>query len=68
MKKDDPLSCCDQNQDWQLDTPNFAAKNMVKPQSVRARVCRFGSYFGIKPHKLANGRLAWPNVRVEVQS
>ncbi len=31
-----------------------------KSQSIRARVCRTGSYFGIVPEKLPNGRLIWP--------
>ena len=43
----------------------FAALNQVKAQSVRARLCRTGSYFGILPLKLANGRLAWPAVQVK---
>jgi hypothetical protein len=30
----------------------------------RARLCRTGSYFGIRPLKLANGHLAWPAVQV----
>lgn len=47
-----------------LNTSEFAALNMVKAQSVRARVCRFGSYFGVKPVKLLNGRAAWPSVQV----
>ncbi|MEF8766690.1 MAG: monooxygenase [Candidatus Accumulibacter phosphatis] len=42
----------------------FAALNQVKAQSVRARLCRTGSYFGVVPVKLANGRLAWPAVQV----
>ena len=41
-------------------TEDFAAAKLVKPQSVRSRLCREGSYFGTRPHKLANGRLAWP--------
>ena len=32
-----------------LSTEAFAALNMIKPQSVRARVTRSGSYFGIRP-------------------
>lgn len=50
-----PLSCED-----------FAARNQVKPQSVRARICRTGSYFGVRPIKLASGRLAFPDVQVVV--
>ncbi len=42
----------------------FAALNQVLAQSVRARLCRTGSYFGVRPVKLANGRLAFPNVQV----
>lgn len=42
----------------------FAAFNQVKGQSVRARICRFGNYFGVVPRKLANGRLAFPRVQV----
>ena len=42
----------------------FAALNQVKAQTVRARLCRTGSYFGVAPLKLANGRLAWPAIQV----
>lgn len=45
----------------------FAALNQVKAQSVRARLCRFGNYFGVRPIKLANGRLAFPAVQVGAQ-
>lgn len=49
---------------YKLTTERFAALNGVKGQSVRARVCRFGSYFGITPRRLKNGRLIWPVVQV----
>jgi hypothetical protein len=52
-------------QTFELDTEPFAGKNGVKPQSVRARYCRTGSYFGVVPRKLRNGRLKWPDVQVE---
>jgi hypothetical protein len=42
----------------------FAFLNQVAAQSVRARLCRTGSYFGVRPLKLANGRLAFPAVQV----
>lgn len=51
-------------QDYKLSADQFAAINQVKAQSVRARLCRTGSYFGVRPLKLANGRLAWPAVQV----
>ena len=47
-----------------LGTDEFAALNHVKPQTVRARYCKTGSYFGVRPLKLANGRTAWPDVQV----
>ncbi len=52
------------NLKYELSAEQFASLNQVKPQSVRARLCRTGSYFGIRPLKLANGRLAWPAVQV----
>lgn len=58
----------DTGKTYPLDTDAFAARNQVKGQSVRARVCRTGSYFGVRPLKLANGRLAWPDVQVGVGS
>lgn len=51
-------------QKYDLSAEQFAAANQVKAQSVRARLCRTGSYFGVRPIKLANGRLAFPNVQV----
>lgn len=53
-----------QTQKYDLSAEQFAALNQVKPQSVRARLCRTGSYFGIVPRKLMNGRLAFPSVQV----
>ena len=49
---------------YELSADQFATLNQVKAQSVRARLCRTGSYFGIRPLKLDNGRLAWPAVQV----
>lgn len=50
--------------EFELSCEQFAALNQVKAQSVRARICRFGTYFGVAPCKLANGRLAFPRVQV----
>lgn len=47
-----------------ISTKEFAARHQVKPESVASRLCREGSYFGIKPEKLCNGRLVWPDVSV----
>lgn len=62
------VSPADTGKPFTLDTDTFAARNQVKAQSVRVRVCRTGSYFGIRPLKLANGRLAWPDVQVGADS
>lgn len=43
-----------------LETEEFASAINRKPASVRVRLCQTGSYFGIKPRKLPNGRLLWP--------
>lgn len=52
------------NTKYELSAEQFAALNQVKAQSVRARLCRTGSYFGVRPLKLASGRLVWPAVQV----
>lgn len=51
--------------DRKLSCAEFAARNHVKAPSVRSRVCRFGHYFGVKPERLANGRLSFPDVQVK---
>ena len=48
-----------------ITTEQLAAPLCVKPQSIRVRLCQTGSYFGIKPIKLPNGRLLWPADAVE---
>lgn len=50
----------EKNVDQLLSTEEFAAPRKVKPESVRSRYSKTGSYFGVKPIKLANGRLLWP--------
>ena len=43
-----------------LTTNELARAAGVKPDSIRAAVCRSRMYFGIRPEKLVNGRLLWP--------
>jgi hypothetical protein len=43
-----------------ISTETLAAQTHVKPSSIRVRLCRTGSYFGLIPKKLPNGRLSWP--------
>jgi len=48
--------------DKRLSTEELADLFQVKPTSIRVRLCRCGSYFGLKPVKLPNGKLSWPPV------
>lgn len=43
-----------------LSTEEFARAVNVKPTSVRVRLSQTGSFHGIRPQKLATGRLLWP--------
>lgn len=36
-----------------------------KAQSIRAALCRRGEWCGLRPVKLPNGQLAWPDDAVE---
>lgn len=51
--------------DRKLSCAEFAALNHVQATTVRNNICRFGHYFGVKPERLANGRLSFPNVQVK---
>jgi hypothetical protein len=48
-----------------ISTEELAALLRLKPQSLRAALCRDGHYFGLRPRKLPNGRLLWPSDAVE---
>lgn len=52
------------NQEYELGIEQFAKLNQVKAQTVRARLSRHKSYFGVVPLRLCNGRLAFPAVQV----
>lgn len=41
-------------------TEVLAGHLQIKPQTVRAALCRDGHYFGLRPIKLPNRRLLWP--------
>lgn len=43
-----------------LNTKKFADSIGVEPDTPRRGYQRNGSYLGIKPTKLENGRLLWP--------
>lgn len=46
---------------YRLKTEQFAAQHLVEPQTVRKQYAANGSYFGIRPLPLPNGRLLWPD-------
>jgi hypothetical protein len=48
-----------------LTTEDLADCIGIKPTSIRVRLCRTGSYFGLRPTKLPNGRLLWPGDALE---
>jgi hypothetical protein len=46
-------------------TEEAAAVLKVKPQTLRAAVCRDGSYFGLRPQKARNRFLMWDAAAVD---
>ena len=48
-----------------LSTEQAAAALHVKPQTLRAAVCRAGHYCNVRPLKLANRFLGWPADQIE---
>ncbi len=49
---------------YTLTAEQFATLNGIKRKSLEARVSRTGSYFGVRPLKLANRRTLWPATAV----
>lgn len=43
-----------------LTTEQLGLASHSKPSTIRTRLCKTGSYYGIKPIKLPSGRLLWP--------
>ena len=48
-----------------LSTESLARAIDGKASAIRVRLCKTGSYHGIKPRKLPSGRLLWPSDSVE---
>jgi hypothetical protein len=48
-----------------LTTEQFAEALQGKPSTIRTRLCKTGSYYGIKPVKLPSGRLLWPAADID---
>ena len=49
----------------QVTTEQLATLIHGKPNSIRTRLCKTGSFYGIKPTKLPSGRLLWPAAQVQ---
>lgn len=41
-------------------TNELAFKLCIEPDTIRKRYSQTGSYFGLRPEKMPNGRLLWP--------
>lgn len=50
---------------YRLSTAQFAHLNLVEEESVRKRYSKTGSYHGVRPLRLPNRRLLWPDNAVE---
>jgi len=48
-----------------FSTAQLASASLSTPGTVRVRYCQTGSYFGLVPLKLPNGRLLWPSDSLE---
>jgi len=47
--------------EYGISTKELAKLSLTTPETIRVRLCKTGSYFGIRPKKLPNGRLLWPS-------
>lgn len=48
-----------------ITTVELAQLLGLKPRSIRQQLYKTGSYYGITPVRLPNGRLMWPSDTVE---
>jgi hypothetical protein len=48
-----------------LTTDEAAVRLGIKPQTLRAAVCRAGHYWDVRPAKKANRMLAWPADQID---
>lgn len=44
-----------------ITTEQLAARLNVKAQTIRAAVCRSGAYYSLRPVKMPNRFLLWPD-------
>jgi hypothetical protein len=48
-----------------LTTEELAVQLAMQPQSIRKHLNQRGTYYGLQPVKLPNGKLRWPADSVE---
>ncbi|MBP7765317.1 MAG: hypothetical protein KA113_09050 [Syntrophaceae bacterium] len=48
-----------------ISTKEFAERVLVKPQTIMKGLCVSGHYLFVRPIKLKNRRLLWPEAEVE---
>jgi hypothetical protein len=48
-----------------ISTEQLAGIAKVRPATIREHYSRKGSYYGLTPRKLPNGRLDWPHDAAE---
>lgn len=48
-----------------LTTSDFSAAICQRPQTLRKHLCLTGTYYGIQPAKMPNGRLLWPATAID---
>ncbi|EPZ16168.1 hypothetical protein M622_03040 [Thauera terpenica 58Eu] len=53
------------NTQTKYSTEQAAAALGIRPQTLRAALCRDGHYFGIRPVKLPNRMLRWPGEAID---
>lgn len=54
-----------QEEEKHIPTEKFAKRFFVQQATVRRSLCIKGHYLGVRPIKLPNGRLLWPNISPE---
>lgn len=53
------------NRPRKLDTTEAAERLRIRPQTLRRALCLQGHYYGMKPTKMANGRLLWDSADLD---
>lgn len=48
-----------------MNTRKLADAFGIKPESIRTHYYRHGHYYGLKPSRLPNGRLLWPEDSIQ---